>query len=364
MQTGRIGKVPGMERGAIILEDGQEVAASLPVIVSASRRTDIPAFYSDWFFDRLEKGYSAWINPFNGRKSYISYRNTKFIVFWSKDPRPLLRHLDSLAARGIGCYIQFTLNDYENDGLERNAPPLAQRIGTFRALADRLGKGSVIWRFDPLLLTENISIGTLLERLRNIGSQIHEYAEKLVFSFADILSYARVRANLERSRIPYRDWTLAQMREFAAMLVELNRREGWNLELATCGERADLEGIVHNRCVDDKLILRLSKSPEVWRFLGAEPCPGSDLFDMLPAGAIECGQGRLALIRKDNRDPGQRKECGCVRSKDIGQYGTCPHLCAYCYANAGSESVRRNHALHKASPSGDLIAGPTPPHLA
>ena len=98
-------------------EDGRIVSMQAPVIVSASRSTDIPAFYSDWFFHRLQKGYSAWTNPFNGVKSYVSYENTRFIVFWSKNPRPLLPYLQILKDRNIKCYVQYSLNDYEQERL-------------------------------------------------------------------------------------------------------------------------------------------------------------------------------------------------------------------------------------------------------
>lgn len=98
-----------------IMINGQSVKAQAPLIVSASRSTDIPAFYADWFFQRLEKGYSAWTNPFNGVKSYVSYENTRFIVFWSKDPRPLLPYLHILRELNIKCYVQYTLNDYEEE---------------------------------------------------------------------------------------------------------------------------------------------------------------------------------------------------------------------------------------------------------
>ena len=103
----------------ITLDNGEVAKATFPIVVSASRSTDIPAFYADWFFHRLKKGYSAWTNPFNGVKSYVGYMDTKFIVFWSKNPRPLLKHLDVFKNRGIGCYIQYTLNDYEEEGLEQ-----------------------------------------------------------------------------------------------------------------------------------------------------------------------------------------------------------------------------------------------------
>ena len=137
-------------------ENGDLVEMQVPEIVSASRSTDIPAFYADWFFHRLKVGYSAWTNPFNGVKGYVSYKNTRFIVFWSKNPHPLLTHLDYLKEHNIGCYIQYTLNDYEKEGLERGVPKLSERIDSFKQLVDKLGKGRVIWRYDPLILTDNI----------------------------------------------------------------------------------------------------------------------------------------------------------------------------------------------------------------
>lgn len=123
------------------LDNGEMAKATFPVVVSASRSTDIPAFYADWFFHRLEKGYSAWTNPFNGVKSYVGYADAKFIIFWSKNPRPLLKYLDNLSDKGISCYIQYTLNDYEEEGLEKGVRPLAERIDIFKQLVNKLGKG-------------------------------------------------------------------------------------------------------------------------------------------------------------------------------------------------------------------------------
>ena len=105
-------------------DNGIMAEAQAPVIISASRSTDIPTFYADWFFHRLKVGYSAWTNPFNGVKSFVSYDKCRFIVFWSKNPSPLLEHLDELKERNIGCYIQYTLNDYVKEGLEKGVPPL------------------------------------------------------------------------------------------------------------------------------------------------------------------------------------------------------------------------------------------------
>ena len=343
-------------------ENGETVDAQAPIIVSASRSTDIPAFYADWFFHRLKVGYSAWTNPFNGVKSYVSYQDTRFIVFWSKNPRPLLPYLDYLKERNIGCYIQYTLNDYEKEGLERGVPKLSERIDTFKQLVDKLGKGRVIWRFDPFILTDAISIDALLSKIENIGDQLQGYTEKLVFSYADILSYRKVKANLEKSNIPYHDWTEPQMLEFAERLAELNKK--WGYTLATCGEKVDLQqfGIEHNHCVDDALIIRFAyEDKELMNFLKVKmfPMPAPNLFgesESLPKDAIFLPNNTYAT-HGDNRDKGQRLFCGCIVSKDIGEYNTCPHLCEYCYANTSKQMAVHNYNCHKDNQWSETITG-------
>lgn len=348
------------------LDTGEMAKATFPVVVSASRSTDIPAFYADWFFHRLEKGYSAWTNPFNGVKSYVGYADTKFIVFWSKNPRPLLKYLSELKKRGIGCYIQYTLNDYEEEGLERGVPPLTERIETFKLLVERLGKGGVVWRFDPLILTDRIDMDKLLRKIENIGEQLRNYTEKLVFSFADIESYKKVKNNLQKSHINYFEWRNPQMIEFAKRLVALNKSKGWNFELATCGEIADLDGVQHNHCVDDRLMVRFGyHSQELLKFLGAEikdPNFSDSLFaefqpEEIPEDAMVLSDGRYIIINQHNKDKGQRIACGCMKSKDIGEYNTCPHLCEYCYANTSKEAAVRNWNQHKINPQQDTITG-------
>lgn len=348
------------------LDNGEMAKAVFPVVVSASRSTDIPAFYADWFFHRLEKGYSAWTNPFNGVKSYVGYEDTKFIVFWSKNPRPLLQYLPVLKDKGISCYVQYTLNDYEEEGLERGVRPLAERIETFKLLVERLGKGAVVWRFDPLILTDKIDIDKLLRKIENIGDQLYGYTEKLVFSFADIESYKKVKNNLVKNNVKYSEWTQSQMIEFAKRLVDLNKSKGWNFTLATCGEAENLDGVEHNRCVDDRLMVRFGyKSPELMKFLGAEifnPNISDNLFEELepteiPEDAIMLDDGRYIVIGQNNRDKGQRAACGCMKSKDIGEYNTCPHLCEYCYANASKEAAVRNWRMHQWNQPADTITG-------
>ena len=342
-------------------DNGKIVDAQAPIIVSASRSTDIPAFYADWFFHRLKKGYSAWTNPFNGVKSFVSYEKCRFIVFWSKNPKPLLVHLDELKERNIGCYVQYTLNDYVEEGLEKGVPSLEERIDTFKQLVDKLGKGRVIWRFDPLILTDQIGLDDLLKKVENIGDQLQGYTEKLVFSYADIALYKKVKANLEKSQVYYAEWTTDQMEEFAKRLSELNQK--WHYELATCGEKIDIEqyGIRHNHCVDDNLMIRFAHHDKaLMDFLGVEiKTLENSLFgtEPIPANAIMLNETQYAIKKKDNRDKGQRQFCGCMVSKDIGEYNTCPHLCEYCYANASKEKAQENFNKHKMNPLGETIVG-------
>ncbi len=309
-------------------DNGTEVIAQAPLIISASRATDIPAFYTDWFFRRLEKGYVRWRNPFSGQDSYVSFRNTRFIVFWSKNPAPLLPYLPMLKEQEIGCYFQFTLNDYESERLEPNVPPLMQRIDTFRRLVDVLGFGAVVWRFDPLILTDRTTMDALLQKIAHIADALVGYTEKLVFSFADIESYKKVSRNLRQSGINYREWNEESMREFASRLSILNR-DNWNFRLATCAERIDLSeyGIEHNRCIDPELISRLATNDAILQ----------------------------NFLYNAKTDSGQRKACGCILSKDIGTYNTCPHGCLYCYANTTPASAFENYKKAIANPLTDSI---------
>lgn len=341
-------------------ENGELVSMLVPEIISASRSTDIPAFYADWFFHRLKVGYCAWTNPFNGVKSYVSFKNTRFIVFWSKNPRPLLPLLHILQENGINSYIQYTLNDYSQERLE-NVSSLASRIETFKLLVDQLGKGSVVWRFDPLILTDNICIDDLIKKIQIIGDQLRDYTEKLVFSYADIDLYRKVRLNLMNNHIYYHEWGTAQMEEFAERLSAMNKDREWNFQLSTCGERIDLAkyGIVHNRCIDGDLITRLAwKDKKLMEFLKVkiEDVPAPTLFGKpdLPEGAILLPNNHY-FISTHKKDHGQRPFCQCMASKDIGEYNTCPHLCEYCYANTSKKLALSNWKQHKSNPLTETI---------
>jgi hypothetical protein len=224
--------------------------------------------------------------------------------------------------------------------LEHNVAPLDERIATFQELSDRIGKERVIWRFDPLILTDGIGVADLLERINRIAQRIKGCTEKLVFSFVDISAYRKVSSNL--SGTSCREFTPAEKTEFVKGLVEINREFG--LQLATCAEDIDLSayGIAHNKCVDDDLMMRLfHDDAALMDFIGAE-------YDLFSGWHIE----------KSKKDKGQRKACGCIVSKDIGAYNTCPHLCRYCYANAQDSQVLANYARHRQCPLSPTIAPP------
>lgn len=305
----------GWTKRLIRIETGEEVEAVAPVIISASRATDIPAFYADWFLERLQAGYVEWRNPFNARqRQYVTFSNTRAVIFWSKNPAPLLPHLSEIDALGINYYFQFTLNDYEADGLEPGVPPLRERVETFRQLASRIGPERVVWRFDPLALTSSVTPEMLLDRIERLAGMLRDCTRQLVISFADIKCYRSVRRRLSRSNVGAREFTPEEMDEFAARLVARNKE--WGLELSACAEDSELAGIAKSRCIDGRLLAsRFGDDAELMQFLG-----GGTLFP---------GDGPVSAVLKHR---GQRKACGCIVSKDIGAYGTCQHGCLYCYA--------------------------------
>ena len=346
------------QKDEIEVESGEKVSAQMPVIVSASRSTDIPAFYSDWFVERFNggNGYVKWFNPFNNVPLYVGFKKTRLVVFWSKNPRPMLEclpnrkesPLDVIDASGRNYYFQFTLNDYDAEKIEPRVPPLAERIETFKRLAKRLGRDRVVWRFDPLILSDSLTVAKLLEKVERLGDRLAEFTSRLVFSFIDIVAYKKVAANLERSGIRAREFQPGEMEEIAGRIGGLAK--GWGIAAATCGEFKDLErfGIEHNRCIDDRLIVKcFSNDPELMKFVGARFVSGEPLFGV--PDRWEPGDYR--------KDKGQRAACGCIMSKDIGEYNTCPHLCHYCYANANNAATLANWQRHLACPHAETITG-------
>lgn len=334
----------------ITTDQGEKEEATAPVIISASRSTDIPAFYAKWLFNRLDKGYCAWYNPFNQRKMYISFEKCRVIVFWTKNPAPVIPYLSELDKRGIHYYFQVTINDYVKEGFEPNVSSIEERVETFKMLSNLIGKEKVIWRYDPLIITPSIGPRELLTRIWSVGNKLKGYTDKLVFSFVDVKAYRKVQNNLVKETTAFTkedvdnaEANQAQRIEIVEGLTKIREswhNDGWNIKMATCAEDIDLEkyGIEHNRCIDGELMKRIfADDNELVYYLHTLKWPERNMFGEIPP---------IPLKTKNVKDTGQRKACGCMISKDIGMYNTCRHFCVYCYANTSKEAVLRNIDKH------------------
>jgi hypothetical protein len=286
----------------------EKVEAIAPMILSVSRATDIPAFYARQFMESLCRGYLYWTNPFNNKKSLISLSGVQLIVFWSKNPMPLMPFLDRIDELGMGYYFNFTLNNYEKEGFEPNLPSLQKRIETFIELSERIGKEKVIWRFDPVIISSNQDVDAVIDKIESIASRLKTYTKKLVFSFVDT-SYRKVQNKLKTNDIRLIDFDKATKRLFVEKLTE--RLAAYNLEIATCAEEIDFGsfGVKSNKCVDNELIKSVFNS-------------NSKLVEFI----------KELETKNQIKDKGQREYCRCMVSKDVGRYNTCGFSCVYCYA--------------------------------
>ncbi len=302
------------EREEIRTTSGRAVEAIAPVIISASRATDIPALHSDWFYQKLREGYVEWTNPFSGKKQYVSFKNTRLFVFWSKNPRPFFPLLEKLDELGYNYCVHFTLNSYDTI-MEPSLPPFEKRVESFIELSQRIGKDRVLWRFDPIIVTGVNGHKELLEKICSTGEKIGMYTPRLTVSFLSL--YAKVLRRFKRLKISYTDPAIDQRMEIVSRIAGMAK--GWGIDLFTCAQQEDYTsvGARRGKCVDEELITELfSEDRKLMEFIYGK------------------GDGTAARkIRPGLRDRGQRKFCGCLKSKDIGMYNTCRHNCAYCYAN-------------------------------
>jgi DNA repair photolyase len=314
----------GRESIVIKNDAGLEQKATTSLIISASRKTDITAHYSDWFLERLRQGYLKVKFP---APRYISFEKTRLIVFWTKDPQPMIKHLDEIDDMRINYYFQYTLNDYEEEKLEPNVPPLEDRITTFKTLSKKIGKEKVVWRFDPLILTDNITPAAIVWKTAQLMKQLHPYTNKLVISFLQASTHNKVVRNLTKANIKYRDFHASDIKYISESLGRIAKDRG--IEVMTCSDKNDLSefGIGHNKCIDDNLIRQLFSDDE-------------DLLGFVSSG-------------KRLKDKGQRPLCGCIHSMDIGTYNTCSHLCLYCYANNSENAVKNN--IQRITHTGELL---------
>ncbi len=277
------------------------------MIISASRRTDIPAFFSEWFFNRLKDGVIRTRNPFNYHQVNqidLYPEDIDCIVFWTKNAEPMLHKLDML--KEYAYYFQYTITPYPKK-YEPNLDDLSHRIETFIQLSERIGKDHVIWRYDPIFFSDDIDLGFHLRMFEKIAQAIAKHTFRCIISFIDL--YDTMKSNIRDLGI--KDMNDKLNRSIAQELVPIANH--YNLKIHTCAERIDLEdiGISHGKCIDDRVISRLTNKP----------------FDTA-------------------KDPNQREECGCIKSFDIGVYNTCQNGCKYCYATRNHYTSLNNKYKH------------------
>ncbi|GAA0103835.1 DUF1848 domain-containing protein [Paraclostridium sordellii] len=277
------------------------------MIVSVSRRTDIPAFYSDWFFNRIKEGFVYVVNPMNLKqvsKIELTPEKVDCFIFWTKDATPMLDRLDEL--KEFQYYFQYTITSYGKD-VEKGILDKKKVIESFKKLSNKIGKERVILRYDPILLSEKYNIEYHCKAFDRLCSQLHGYTEKCVISFVDLYKNTEINTK-ELNLIPM---NLDQIKKISKKLSLIANK--YDLSIETCSEGYDLTefGINKGKCIDDTLVSKI---------IGYE-----------------------VNVKKDDT---QRDVYGCVKSVDIGQYNTCIHHCLYCYANFNYSQVEDNYKLH------------------
>ena len=284
------------------------------MIISASRRTDIPAFYTTWFMNRIRAGFLLTRNPFNANqitKVILSQDSVDAIVFWTRNPEKLIPYFTELNSNGYKYYFQYTITAYPRT-IEKAVPLPRKAIYSFCKVSDLLGAEKVIWRYDPILISNQADVNEHKRLFAKIANLLQGKTKRVVISFADL--YKKTERNLKAIEgLTYADilkdkQTLLDLAKFMAYTAS-----SYDIKIQSCAEAIDLStiGIEHGKCIDDNLL-----------------------------------KAEFNLSTKAEKDKGQREECGCIKSIDIGQYNTCLHGCAYCYATFNESLVIKNKRLH------------------
>lgn len=293
------------------------------MIISASRRTDIPAFYAKWFMNRIREGYCLVPNPFNPKQiSRISLKpeDVDVIVFWTRYARPLLSFLNELNDRGYRYYFLYTLMNNPR-ALDPKSPSFKRSLNTFRELSHRMSKDKVVWRYDPMVFCTITDTNFHKETYRRIAKELNGYTNRSIISIVDRYRKTAKRLRLLENRgihitEPTREALMNLMKS-----LSISAREN-GMEIQTCAEKPDFSyhGIPSGKCIDDRLIRKVFN------------------LDVTP-----------------RNDPSQRTDCGCVASRDIGMYDTCLFGCIYCYASAGFDHARERH--RNSDPASPFLTG-------
>lgn len=285
-------------------------------IISVSRRTDIPAYYSEWFIKRVRAGFCFVPNPYNPKQvTRVSLRakDVKCFVFWTRNPRPLIPHLDELDRNGYKYYFLYTINGYPKE-IEPSSPSVDESISTFKELSERIGKENVIWRYDPVVLSSITDEFWHRDNFEKQAASLQGFTDRCIISVID--DYAKTVRRMEKETPAYfstKDVKF-ELDEYSSLLLFLAEcAKLHEIEIRACCEEDDLSryGIKPSSCID----------PEIVKSLTGEHV-------------------------KVARDKNQRKLCRCAKSKDIGVNNTCLRGCKYCYATSSDELAKANHAMH------------------
>jgi hypothetical protein len=268
-------------------------------IISASRRSDIPAFYSDWFMERIKEGFCQYFNPFGGQLIEVNLapETCLGIVFWTRFPEPMFKHLSELQKLGYKYYFHFTITGYPQV-FETHGPPLNKVIDSFKKISDTISPDFVFWRYDPIILSSITEKEYHYKKFEMFCKTLEGYTKRCYISFADY--YSKTRRNLftliEKDQITFFQPILKEQFDISQNLWDISIRYGIKL-YACCTPFLEGAKINKGRCVDD----------EVFRQMGIDSYP------------------------KLNPKP-TRKGCSCIESTDIGTYNSCIFGCRYCYA--------------------------------
>lgn len=269
------------------------------MIISASRRTDIPSFYGDWFFNRVRAGFFLVRNPMNYHQvSRVEFapHTTECIVFWTKYPAPdFVQNLSQLSEHGYPYYFQFTLTPYGRD-IEASLPPKTEVLRAFVDLSKQIGRERLVWRYDPILLTDTYTAEFHINAFESFAQKLSPYTDTCVISFVD--RYKKIQSRMENARVKELSLSIEQMMYLASEIAQIAKKYGIDVE--ACCESIDFTkaGIKGAHCIDGDRINRMT--------------------------------GKNYAFTADKN---QRTACGCVQSVDLGAYNTCQNGCVYCYAN-------------------------------
>jgi hypothetical protein len=287
------------------------------MIISASRRTDIPAFYAEWFINRIRAGYCTVPNPFNQKqisKVTLHPEDVDVIVFWTRNPKPFFPYLDELDQRGFRYYFQYTLLGYPRE-IDTKSPDRDAALSIFRELANRVGPDRMIWRYDPIVFSQLTGASYHTENYTQIATALNGYTFRSVISVMDMYAKFRKRiVKLNQEGVGIVAYDGAKSQRFEDLMQTFVRTATENrMQIQSCAEELDLTvyGIQPGKCVDDEFI-----------------------------------QATFGIEVGHQKDPGQRKACGCVVSRDIGIYDSCQFGCQYCYATGNFVRAKENYEQH------------------